>query len=339
MLFFPTMNRGNPQDWRFCVAPMMAWTDTFCRRFHRLLAPSARLYTEMVTAQALVHGDRGHLLAFDAIEHPVALQLGGSDPGLLAEAAGHGEAAGYDEINLNVGCPSDRVQSGQFGACLMLEPDRVADCVGAMRKAVDIPVTVKSRIGVDEHDDYPFLEHFASAVLQAGADALIVHARIAWLEGLSPRENREVPPLRYERVRRLKRDHPEAVVVANGGIRSVAEARALLNDCDGVMLGRAAYHSPWILTELESALTGRTPPDAEDVVDRMAEHARQHLAAGGRLPHVTRHMLGLFQGRPGARRWRRILSEGAHRPDADERLLGRALAALGGAREAGRRSA
>lgn len=329
-----------PSDaWRFCVAPMMAWTDTFCRRFHRLLAPSARLYTEMITAQALVHGDRDHLLAFDASEHPVALQLGGSDPGLLAEAARHGAAAGYDEINLNVGCPSDRVQSGQFGACLMLQPDLVAECVAAMREAVELPVTVKSRIGVDEHDDYPFLRRFADAVLAAGAGALIIHARIAWLEGLSPKENREVPPLRYERVRRLKADHPEAVIVANGGIRSVDEATELLKTCDGIMLGRVAYHSPWILAELESALTGRAPPDPVAVVDRMAAHARDHLAAGGRLPHVTRHMLGLFQGRPGARRWRRILSEGAHRKDADERLLRQALAAVGGAGQDGRRSA
>lgn len=333
------MTRGNPQDWRFCVAPMMAWTDSFCRRFHRLLAPSARLYTEMLTAQAVINGQRDHLLAFDPSEHPVALQLGGADPDDLAAAARHGEAAGFDEINLNVGCPSDRVQSGRFGACLMLEPERVAECVAAMRGAVAVPVTVKTRIGVDEHDDYPFLDRFAGAVLAAGADALIVHARIAWLEGLSPKENREVPPLRYERVRRLKRDYPEAVIVANGGIRSVSEAMERLDDCDGVMLGRAAYHSPWILAELESALTGRTPPDAEAVVERMAEHARGHLVSGGRLPHVTRHMLGLFQGRPGARRWRRILSEGAHRPDADERLLGRALAALGGSGMDGRRSA
>lgn len=320
------MTPETTSPWRLCVAPMMACTDTFCRRFHRLLAPSARLYTEMVTAQALAHGDREHLLAFDASEHPVALQLGGSDPRLLADAARYGEDAGYDEINLNVGCPSDRVQSGQFGACLMLEPELVAECVTAMRGAVDLPVTVKTRIGVDEHDDYAFLERFAGAVLAAGTDALIVHARIAWLEGLSPKENREVPPLRYERVRRLKREHPEAVVVANGGIRSVDEAMTLLEDCDGVMLGRAAYHSPWILAELESALTGRAPPDPESVVDRMADHARGHLEEGGKLSHVTRHMLGLFQGRPGARRWRRILSEGAHRADADERLLNRALA-------------
>jgi len=293
-----------------------------------MLAPGARLYTEMLTAKALIHGDAEGLLAFDASEHPVALQLGGSEPEELARAARLGARAGYDEINLNVGCPSDRVQSGRFGACLMLEPGRVAACVSAMREAVRIPVTVKTRIGVDENDHYGFLRDFAGGVIEAGCDALMVHARIAWLEGLSPKQNREVPPLRYEHVHRLKRDFPDTPIIANGGITSVADALAQLDSCDGVMLGRAAYHTPWLLAELHSELSGDPLPEASRVVERLAELVRAQLAQGGRVAHVTRHALGLFQGRPGARRWRRILSEGAHRSDADEALLHRAFAAV-----------
>lgn len=316
------------QDWRLCVAPMMACTDTHCRRFHRLLAPRARLYTEMLTARALIRGDAYGLLAFHPSEHPVALQLGGSDPEELARAAQLGAAAGYDEINLNVGCPSDRVQSGRFGACLMLEPECVAACVAAMREAVDVPVTVKTRIGVDRNDHYGFLREFAGKVIEAGCDALMVHARIAWLEGLSPKQNREVPPLRYGHVHRLKREFPGTPVIVNGGIASVGAALEQLAFCDGVMLGRAAYHTPWLLAELHSELSGEPLPDPAEVVDCLAGQVREHLEVGGRVAHVTRHALGLFQGRPGARRWRRILSEGAHRAEADEGLLHRALDAV-----------
>lgn len=307
--------------WQVCVAPMMQCTDTWCRRFHRLLAPSARLYTEMLTADAVLRGDARRLLAFHPSEHPVALQLGGSDPETLARAAALGAEAGYDEINLNVGCPSDRVQSGRFGACLMLEPERVRDCVAAMRSAVSVPVTVKTRIGVDEHDDYGFLERFVARMSEGGCEVVLIHARKAWLSGLSPKQNREVPPLHYERVRRVKADFPHLTVVANGGITDVPGALSLLADCDGVMLGRAAYHDPWLLARLESELTARIHGDRETVVRAMVPHLREHLRRDGRAAQVTRHMLGLFQGLPGARRWRRHLSEHAHRPDADETVL------------------
>lgn len=315
---------------RLSVAPMMDWTDRHCRYFHRLLAPTALLYTEMVTAPAVVHGDRGRLLGFDAAEHPVALQLGGSEPAELAEATRVGAGYGYDEINLNVGCPSDRVQSGRFGACLMREPSLVADCIAAMREASAVPVTVKCRIGVDEQDEYAALAEFVDRVRATGCDTFVVHARKAWLQGLSPKENREVPPLNYERVYRLKRELPQLTVVINGGISSVADVREHLSHVDGVMLGRTAYHEPYRLAELEAELYGTPLPDRDDVMGRLRPYVEAHLARGDRLQHITRHVLGLYQGLPGARAFRRMLSEEAHRADAGWDVVERALAARRG---------
>jgi len=306
---------------------MMDWTDRHCRYFHRLLSPHARLYTEMVTSAALVRGRQLRLLEHSQQEHPVALQLGGSEPHELAEAARLGALAGYDEINLNVGCPSDRVQSGRFGACLMREPALVGDCVKAMRDAVDVPVTVKCRIGVDDQDAYADLQHFTGAMLDAGVEILVVHARKAWLQGLSPKENREIPPLDYERVYRLKREFPQLVVVINGGITTVDEVRAHLAQLDGVMLGRAAYHDPYLLARLEHALYGEALPSRDDVLIRLRPYVEAELARGTALKHVTRHLLGLYQGEPGARGFRRVLSEGAHRPGADWSLLEQAVPA------------
>ena len=312
------------------VAPMMDWTDRHCRFLHRLLTRRALLYTEMVVADAVIHGDRKRLLGFDETEHPVALQLGGSEPAKLAEAARIGADFGYDEINLNVGCPSDRVQSGTFGACLMREPGLVADCVAAMKAAVSIPVTVKCRIGVDEQDPEIALDELADGIFAAGADALWVHARKAWLEGLSPKENRDIPPLDYERVYRLKLRLPKRFIGINGGIRSIDEARAHLDRLDGAMMGRAAYQTPGILADVDRTVQGEASeaPDWPVVIARMAEHAAAHIAAGGRLIHVTRHMTGLFHGLPGARRWRQILSTDAAKPDAGPEVLFRALAAV-----------
>lgn len=311
------------------VAPMMDWTDRHCRFLHRQLSRRALLYTEMVVADALIHGDRRRLLAFDAGEHPVALQLGGSDPTKLAEAARIGAAAGYDEINLNVGCPSDRVQSGTFGACLMRTPALVADCIAAMKAAVSVPVTVKCRLGVDEQDPETALDALADAVFSAGADALWVHARKAWLQGLSPKENRDIPPLDYARVYRLKARLPQRFVGMNGGIPDLAAAAEHLQHVDGAMLGRAAYHSPALLAGADALLgDASAPPSLAEVVDAMAEHAAAHIAAGGRLAHVTRHMVGLFHGRPGARRFRQILSDEATRPGAGPDVLRRAFAAV-----------
>ena len=304
------------------VAPMMDWTDRHCRFFHRLLAPSAWLYSEMVTTGAVIHGDREHLLGFDPRESPVALQLGGSEPEDLARAASIGANFGYDEINLNVGCPSDRVQKGRFGACLMLEAERVRDGLAAMREAVDVPVTVKTRIGVDEHDSEAFLHHFVETVAESGIDTVIVHARKAWLSGLSPKQNREVPPLDYARVKRLKSRFPQLRIVLNGGITTQSDALALLNDFDGVMLGRAAYQTPWLLAELQEALAlGTAPRSREQVVEAMVEYVHAHIERGGRLQQVGRHMLGLFHGQPGARGWRQKLSQNMHREGADEALL------------------
>lgn len=311
--------------WGLCVAPMMDWTDRHCRYFHRLLSPHARLYTEMVTAPALVHGDRARLLGFDRSEHPLALQLGGSDRTELVQAATIGAQFGYDEINLNVGCPSDRVQSGRFGACLMREPDLVAECVAAMRDAVSIPVTVKCRIGVDEQDEYADLQRFIETVRATGCSVFVVHARKAWLKGLSPKENRDVPPLNYERVHQLKCEHPELTIIINGGIDSVDDVRSHLPHTDGVMLGRTAYHEPYRLAELDALLHDTPLPSREDVVARMRPYVDAHLANGGHLQHISRHMLGLFQGLPGARAWRRHLSENAHRPNADYSVIERAL--------------
>ncbi len=313
---------------RLSVAPMMDWTDRHCRYFHRLLAPHARLYTEMVTSAALVHGDRQRLLGFDDAEHPVALQLGGSDPQELAQAARIGADFGYDEINLNVGCPSDRVQSGRFGACLMHEPALVADCFTSMREAVTIPVTIKCRLGVDEQDEYADLQHFIETVAARGCGVFIVHARKAWLKGLSPKENREVPPLNYQRVYQLKRDFPALTILINGGIQSLAEVQTHLVHTDGVMLGRTAYHEPYRLAELEHALFGTPLPDRMALIRQMREYTERHLAEGGKLNHISRHLLGLFQGLPGARGWRRHLSENAHRDNADWGVVERALASI-----------
>jgi len=306
---------------------MMDWTDRHCRYFHRLLSPNARLYTEMVTSPALIHGDRERLLGFDSTEHPVALQLGGSDPHELAEAARIGEQFGYDEINLNVGCPSDRVQSGRFGACLMREPALVADCFAAMRDAVSIPVTIKCRLGVDAQDEYADLQRFIERVRDGGCTVFIVHARKAWLKGLSPKENRDVPPLNYERVYQLKRDFPELTIIINGGIDRVAEVQTHLQHTDGVMLGRTAYHEPYRLAELEHVLYGTPLPSRVAIISRMQPYIEAHLAAGGKVQHISRHLLGLFQGLPGARAWRRHLSENAHRADAGFSVFEEALSA------------
>lgn len=294
------------------VAPMMDWTDRHCRYFLRLLAPDIRLYTEMVTAHAVVHGDRDHLLRFHATEHPLAVQLGGSDPGLLAEAAAIAAGFGYDEINLNVGCPSDRVVEGSFGACLMKVPRRVAVCVAAMKDAVRIPVTVKTRIGVDDQDDYPSLAAFIAEVAGAGCTTFIVHARKAILGGLSPKENRTIPPLRYDLVYRLKGDFPQLRIVLNGGVDDADAVRGhLARDLDGVMIGRKAYSDPYWLATLQERFLPRSPwqpPDRATVVAAMARYAATELDRGGRLHHITRHMLGLYHGRPGARDWRRRLT-------------------------------
>lgn len=302
----------------FSVAPMMEWTDRHCRYFHRQLAPSARLYTEMIHANAAIRGDREYLLAFDPLEHPVALQLGGSEPEVLAKAAEVGEGFGYDEINLNVGCPSSRVQRGRFGACLMKEAPLVRDCLTAMRAAVDVPVTVKTRIGVDEHDSDQFLVDFVGTVAESGIRTVIVHARKAWLSGLSPKENREIPPLHYARVHRLKQVLPDLEIVLNGGIRSVADARRELEHVDGVMLGRAAYRNPWVLTEFETVFgNGKAPDSRLEVVEAMIEYSKGKQHPG----KIARHMLGLYQNRPGAREWRRALSENMHREGVRPELL------------------
>ncbi|PSJ64269.1 tRNA dihydrouridine(20/20a) synthase DusA [Kumtagia ephedrae] len=320
---------SNYNGFRVAVAPMMDWTDRHCRFFHRQLTRRALLYTEMIVADAAIHGERQRLLGFHPAEHPTALQLGGSDPHKLAEAARIGEAFGYDEINLNCGCPSDRVQSGTFGACLMKTPALVAACVAAMKRAVNVPVTVKCRIGVDEQDPEPALDTLADAVFAAGADALWVHARKAWLQGLSPKENRDIPPLDYGRVYRLKRRLPQKFIGINGGIQTVAEAKAHLGHVDGVMLGRAAYHVPAILADVDALVDADPAPvDFAALLETMAAYADAHIAAGGRLAHVTRHMVGLFHGRPGARRFRQILSTEATRPGADSAVLRRAFAAV-----------
>jgi tRNA-dihydrouridine synthase A len=310
-------------DRRICVAPMMDYTDRHCRYLLRLVSPGTLLYTEMVTAQALAHGDAERLLGFDPAEHPVALQLGGSDPGLLARAAQLGEARGYDEINLNVGCPSDRVQSGRFGACLMAEPALVAECVRAMREVVRVPVTVKCRIGIDDHDDYEFFERFVATVRTAGVDAFIVHARKAYLQGLSPKENREVPPLRYDVPARLKREHPELTVILNGGLKSVAQVREWWPQFDGVMLGRQAYQEPWLLAELRREFVDRdfVAPARAAVVAQYADYVERMVQEGHRLPLMLRHIHGLYAGIPGARSWRRYLSEQGARPGAGADVL------------------
>ena len=307
---------------------MMEWTDRHCRFFHRGLTRRALLYTEMLTTGAVLHGDRARLLRFDPDEHPLALQLGGSDPRALAECARIGAEAGFDEINLNAGCPSDRVQDGRFGACLMAEPALVGDSVAAMKAAVAIPVTVKCRIGIDHQDPEPALEEFTQAVKRAGVDALIVHARKAWLKGLSPKENREVPPLDYDRVYRLKAAHPELTIVLNGGVGSVEEALAHLQHVDGVMMGRAAYQEPWRLHTADPLIFGEAAPfaSAKEAAAALKPYIERELAQGTRLHSITRHLHGLFRAVPGARAFRRYLAGAASAPHADAEYLLAALA-------------
>ena len=312
---------------RLCVAPMMEWTDRHDRYFLRLISRHTLLYTEMVTTGALLHGDPAPQLRFDPSEHPVAVQLGGSEPEELARSARLCADHGYDEVNLNVGCPSDRVQSGRFGACLMAEPALVAECVAAMQAAVDIPVTVKSRIGIDHQDSYGELVQFVDTIAAAGCRTFIVHARKAWLHGLSPKENREVPPLRYEFVHALKQDFPQLEIILNGGITDLDSAAAHMAHVDGVMIGRAAYHNPYLLAEADRRFYGddHPIPSRQEIVERFLPYVEQQLAAGARLHHMTRHILGLFQGQPGARAWRRHLSEQAHRHDAGVEVINEAV--------------
>ncbi|MBY0297458.1 MAG: tRNA dihydrouridine(20/20a) synthase DusA [Methylobacterium sp.] len=321
-------NSSNHSEWRFCVAPMMDWTDRHCRVFHRLLSARARLYTEMVTTGAVLHGPRERLLGFSPEEQPVALQLGGSDPQDLARAARIAEEFGYAEVNLNVGCPSDRVQDGRFGACLMREPALVGACVAAMKAAVGIPVTVKCRIGVDDQDPEAALDALTLAVREAGVDALVVHARKAWLQGLSPKENRDIPPLDYSRVHRLKRVHPDLPVAINGGLKTLEEAQGQLAQVDGVMLGRAAYAEPALLLGVDPLLFGAPAPAADPfaAVEAYRPYMAARLAEGVRLHAMTRHMLGLFNGRPGARGFRRHLSTAGMRASAGLETLSEAVA-------------
>lgn len=313
---------------RLCVAPMMQWTDRWCRRFHRQLTRRALLYTEMVTTGAILYGQRERFLAFDPVEKPLALQLGGADPKALAECAAIAEEWGYDEVNLNVGCPSDRVQNGRFGACLMAEPDLVARCLQEMQAATRLPVTVKHRIGIDEQESYEALKDFVATVAEAGCRSFIVHARKAWLKGLSPKENREIPPLRHAMVHRLKQDFPQLEIIINGGLTSLEAAAVHLEKVDGVMLGRAAYQDPWILAEVDSRLFGQADPvqSREEAVEKLLPWVREAHGQGLPVKVVTRHILGLFNGLPGARAWRRHLSEKAVLPGAGPEILEEALA-------------
>ena len=313
---------------RFSIAPMMDWSDHNCRYFWRLLTKQALLYTEMVTTGALIHGDRKRFLHFNREEHPVALQLGGSDPKDLARCARWAQEWGYDEVNINCGCPSDRVQSGMFGACLMGKPNLVADCVKAMMDSCDIPVTVKHRIGIDHMESYEQLLAFIEPVAVAGCSVFIVHARKAWLQGLSPKENREIPPLNYPWVYQLKKDFPHLTIVVNGGIQTIEECQTHLDHVDGVMLGREAYQNPWMLAQVDEALFGMDSPlkSRDDVILKLLPFAEQHLAQGGQLNHITRHILGLYQGIPGARKFRRHLSENAYKKEAGISILAEAHA-------------
>ena len=308
---------------KFSVAPMLDWTDRHCRYFHRLLSQNALLYTEMVTTGALIHGDKHRFLQFNAAENPVAFQLGGSNPKDLALCAKMVEEYGYDEINLNVGCPSDRVQNGSFGACLMAEPTLVAECIAAMAEVVSIPVTVKSRIGIDDKDSYEELVHFIGTIADTGCKTFIVHARKAWLKGLSPKQNREVPPLEYERVYQLKRDLPHLEIIINGGITTLEQAQSMLAHVDGVMVGREAYQNPYILAGVDNLFYGdiKETMCRQDIVRQLIPYIQDHLSLGLRLNNVSRHILGLFHGEPGARGWRRHLSENACKPGADETVI------------------
>ncbi len=306
---------------------MMDWTDRHCRFFHRQISRHAQLYTEMVTANAVVFGDREKLLGFDAAEQPVILQLGGSDPARLAEAAKIGADYGYAEINLNVGCPSDRVQEGRFGACLMAEPQLVADCVAAMHSAVNIPITVKCRIGIDDQDEEQGLQDFVEIVSKAGCETFVVHARKAWLKGLSPKENREIPPLNYDRVHRLKGSFPILTIILNGGLETLEQGEPHLKDLDGLMLGRAAYHMPWVMAEVDAKIYGAPNPCAtrRNAVVAMLPYIEQQLSQGLFLHRITRHMLGLYHSQPGGRMWRQIISTESCKPGADLKVLMRAL--------------
>jgi tRNA-dihydrouridine synthase A len=315
-------------DHRLCIAPMLDWTDRYCRYFLRQISRHVVLYSEMVTTGALLHRDPARFLDYHPDEHPLALQLGGSEPGDLARCARLAEEWGYDEVNLNVGCPSDRVQNGRFGACLMAEPNLVAECVAAMAGAAGEVVTVKHRIGIDDRDSYDELTHFVETVAAAGCGAFIVHARKAWLKGLSPKQNREIPPLQYELVYRLKQDFPHLQIIINGGFKTMAQVEQQLTHVDGVMIGREAYQNPWMLADADSRIF-KQPAAArsrKEVVERMLPFVEQQQALGVPVHRITRHMLGLFQGQPGARSWRRHLSENAHRPGAGPELLSEALA-------------
>jgi len=315
-------------DHRLSVAPMLDWTDRHCRYFHRQLTRRTLLYTEMITTGALIFGDAEQHLQFNASEHPLALQLGGSDPEALARCSKLAEAHGYDEINLNVGCPSDRVQNGAFGACLMANPQLVADCMMAMLDSVSLPVTIKHRIGIDEMESYDELAHFVGTVAASGCRIFIIHARKAWLQGLNPKQNREIPPLQYERVYRLKHEFSDLEIIINGGIETLDQAEMHLARVDGVMIGRAAYHNPWLLADADRRLFGAENPVSAraEVVEAMIPYLEAHLREpGGKVSHVTRHMLGLFNGQPGARKWRRSLSENAARRDATAGVLAEAL--------------
>jgi tRNA-dihydrouridine synthase A len=316
-----------PLDRRLSVAPMLDWTDRHCRYFLRLITRRTLLYTEMVTTGALIHGDRGRHLDFDPAERPLALQLGGSEPREMALCARLAADRGYDEVNINVGCPSDRVQNGRFGACLMAEPETVAACVSAMKAAVSLPVTVKTRIGIDDRDSYGELVDFVGQVAEAGCDALVVHARKAWLQGLSPRENREIPPLRYDVVLQLKRDLPTLPIAINGGIRTLEAAAGFLAELDGVMIGREAYQNPWMLAQADRLIFDdqARAPTRHEVLAGYVGYVERQLAAGVPLGALSRHILGLFQGQPGARAWRRQIGEHAHRPGARAGILTAAL--------------
>jgi tRNA-dihydrouridine synthase A len=312
---------------RFSVAPMLDWTDKHCRHFHRLLSSKAMLYTEMVTTGAIIHGDQQRFLTFNQAENPVAFQLGGSNPGDLARCAQIIEDYGYDEVNLNVGCPSDRVQNGRFGACLMAEPELVAVCISAMQQSVSIPVTVKSRIGIDDLDSYEELINFISTIADAGCETFIIHARKAWLKGLSPKQNRDVPPLRYDVVYQLKKDFPGLNIILNGGVTSLQSTKEIIRHVDGVMVGREAYHNPYLLAEVDVQIFAMSGPikTRHEVIMELIPYIQQHLLQGGRLHSITRHILGLFHGVPGARTWRRTLSENATKKGADETVVLEAL--------------
>ena len=317
----------NTPSYRFSVAPMLDWTNRHCRYFHRLISKQALLYTEMVTTGALIHGDSHRFLQYSPLENPVAFQLGGSNPKDLAVCAKMVEDYGYAEVNLNVGCPSDRVQNGRFGACLMADPQLVADCVAAMSDATSIPVTVKSRIGIDEQDSYPELVHFISTISDAGCSTFIVHARKAWLSGLSPKQNRDIPPFSYDRVYQLKKDFPHLTIIINGGITTLEQAEQHLTQVDGVMMGREAYQNPYILAEVDQRIFGATheTPSRYAVIEQLIPYIQEQIKTEARLNSVSRHILGLYHGEPGARGWRRYISENVSRLGADEQVILEAL--------------